>query len=109
MHTCAFTYIKMSVLSMHNYIYMCIYWCIPVNECMDVVKCIQLECIIYVIKCHQIQFINQSQFCTISGLYYKHMMIINYASIVVNKQEALLTDDTRVIIYNRPVFIVQAT
>jgi hypothetical protein len=36
-------------------------------------------------------------------------MIVNYASSIVNKLEALLTDDTRVIIYNRHVFIVQAS
>ncbi len=36
-------------------------------------------------------------------------MIINYASSVVNKLEALLTEDARVIIYNCHVFIVQAT
>jgi hypothetical protein len=43
-----------------------------------------------------------------SGLYYKHTTIINYASSIVNKLEALLTDDARVI-YDRHVFIVQAT
>ncbi len=37
------------------------------------------------------------------------MMIVNYASSVVNKLEALLTDDARVVIYDRHVFIVQAT
>ncbi len=37
------------------------------------------------------------------------MTIINYASCVVNKLEALLTDDARVVIYDRHVFIVQAT
>jgi hypothetical protein len=36
-------------------------------------------------------------------------MIVNYASGVVNKLEALLTDDARVIIYDSHVFIVQAT
>ncbi len=36
-------------------------------------------------------------------------MIVNYASSVINKLEALLTDDTRVIIYDHHVFIVQAT
>ncbi len=45
----------------------------------------------------------------ICGLYYKHMMIVNYANSVVNKLEALLTDDARVLIYDRHVFIVQAT
>ncbi len=44
-----------------------------------------------------------------SGLYYKHMTIVNYASSIVNKLEALLTDDARVIIYNCHVFIVEST
>jgi hypothetical protein len=35
-------------------------------------------------------------------------MIVNYASSIVNKLEALLTDNARVIIYDRQVFIVQA-
>ncbi len=46
---------------------------------------------------------------TIFGLYYKHSTIVNYASSIVNKLEALLTDNARVIIYDRHVFIVQAT
>ncbi len=46
---------------------------------------------------------------TIFGLYYKHKMIVNYASSIVNKLEALLTDKARVIIYDCHVFIVQAT
>jgi hypothetical protein len=37
------------------------------------------------------------------------MMIINYASSIINKLEALLTDDARIIIYDHHVFIVQAT
>ncbi len=45
----------------------------------------------------------------ICGLYDKHTMIANYTSSIVNKLEALLTDDARGIIYNRHVFIVQAT
>jgi hypothetical protein len=40
-----------------------------------------------------------------SGLYYKHMTIVNYASSVINQLDALLTDNARVIIYNRNVFI----
>ncbi len=44
-----------------------------------------------------------------SGLYYKRMTIVNYASSIVNKLKALLTDDARVIIYDRHMFIVQAT
>ncbi len=37
------------------------------------------------------------------------MMIISDDSRVVNKLEASLTDDARVIIYDRQMFIVQAT
>jgi hypothetical protein len=37
------------------------------------------------------------------------MTIINDDSMVVNKLEASLTDDTRVIIYDCHMFIVQAT
>jgi len=44
-----------------------------------------------------------------SGLYYQHTTIVNYTSSVINKLKALLTDDARVVIYNRHVFIVQAT
>jgi hypothetical protein len=36
------------------------------------------------------------------------MTIINDDSRVINKLEALLTDDARVIIYDRRMFIVQA-
>ncbi len=46
---------------------------------------------------------------TSSGLYYKPMMIVNDDSRVVNKLEATLTDDARVVIYDRHMFIVQAT
>jgi hypothetical protein len=44
-----------------------------------------------------------------SGLYYKPMTIVNDDSVVVNKLEASLTDDARDIIYDRHMFIVQAT
>ncbi len=44
-----------------------------------------------------------------SGLYYKHVTIINYASSSVNQLRASLNDDTRVIIYDHQMFIVQAT
>ncbi len=43
------------------------------------------------------------------GLYYRSMTIVNDNSRVVNKLEASLTDDARVIIYDRQMFIVQAT
>ncbi len=38
------------------------------------------------------------------GLYYKHMTIINDESSIVNKLGASLTDDARVVIYNRHVY-----
>jgi hypothetical protein len=37
------------------------------------------------------------------------MTIINDDSRVINKLESLLTDDARVVIYDRHMFIVQAT
>jgi hypothetical protein len=43
------------------------------------------------------------------GLYYKPMMIVNDDSRVVNKLEASLTDYAKVIIYDHPMFIEQAT
>jgi hypothetical protein len=46
---------------------------------------------------------------TSSGLYYKPIMIVYDESRVINKLEASLTDDATVIIYNRHMFIVQAT
>jgi hypothetical protein len=45
----------------------------------------------------------------ISGLYCKHIMIVNYDSSVVNKFGASLTDNARVVIYDHHMFIVQAT
>ncbi len=44
-----------------------------------------------------------------TGLYYKPMTIVNDDPMVVNKLEASLTDDARVAIYDRHMFIVQAT
>ncbi len=44
-----------------------------------------------------------------SGLNYKPITIINYDSSVVNKFGASLTDEARVFIYNRHMFIVQTT
>jgi hypothetical protein len=45
----------------------------------------------------------------LNGLCYRHMMIINDNSSIINKLEASLTDDASVVIYNRQMFIVQAT
>jgi hypothetical protein len=45
----------------------------------------------------------------ISGLYYKHVTIVNYASSGVNKLRASLNEDTRVVVYDHRMFIVQAT
>jgi hypothetical protein len=44
-----------------------------------------------------------------SGLYYKHVTIVNYASSGVSELKASLNDDARVVIYDRHMFIVQAT
>ncbi len=44
-----------------------------------------------------------------SGLYYTPITIVNDDSSIVNKLEALLIDDARVIIYDCHMFIVQAT
>ncbi len=44
-----------------------------------------------------------------SGLYYKHVTIVNYTSSGVNKLKASLSDDPRVIIYDRHMLIVQAS
>jgi hypothetical protein len=44
-----------------------------------------------------------------SGLYYKLMTIVNDDSGDVNKLEASHTDDARVLIYDRHMFIAQAT
>jgi hypothetical protein len=55
---------------------------------------------------------NIESYCTSlgsCGLYYKHTTIINYASSIVNKLETLLTEDTSIVIYDRHMFIVQAT
>ncbi len=41
--------------------------------------------------------------------YYKPMAIVNDDSRVVNELKTLPTDDARVVIYNRHMFIVQAT
>jgi hypothetical protein len=45
----------------------------------------------------------------ISGIYNKHIVIINDDINIVNKFEASLSDDTRVVIYDCHMFIVQAT
>ncbi len=44
-----------------------------------------------------------------SGLYYKPLTIVNDNTMVFNKLEASLTDNARVVIYDRHMFIVQAT
>ncbi len=49
------------------------------------------------------------KFYDINALYYKPITIINDNSSVVNKLETSLIDDARVIIYDRHLFIVQAT
>ncbi len=44
-----------------------------------------------------------------SALYYKSMTIVNDDARIVNKLDASLTDNARVVIYDRHMFIVQAT
>jgi hypothetical protein len=48
-------------------------------------------------------------FSSFSGLYYKPKKIVNDNSRVINKLEASLTDDARVIIYDYHMFTVLAT
>jgi len=45
----------------------------------------------------------------ISDLYYKHNTIVKDDSIIINKGQVSLTDDTRVIIYDSNMFDIQAT
>jgi len=45
----------------------------------------------------------------ISGLYYKHKMIANDDSSIVSKWSSKLIDDSRVLLYDRHMFIVLAT
>jgi hypothetical protein len=51
-------------------------------------------------------FLQIKVFC---GLYYKHVTMVVYASSGVNKLKASLNDDTSILIYDRHMFIVQAT
>jgi len=44
----------------------------------------------------------------LSGLYYKHITIVNDNSSVINKLEASLTDDARVISCDHNMYILQA-
>jgi hypothetical protein len=44
-----------------------------------------------------------------SGIYYKHMTIVNDDSSGVRKWSSKLIDDTRVVSYDRNMFIIQAT
>jgi hypothetical protein len=43
------------------------------------------------------------------GLYYKPITIVNDGSSIINKLETSLIDDARITIYDRHMFIVQAT
>ncbi len=45
----------------------------------------------------------------VCGLYYKHVTIVNYTTSGINKLKASLNDDTKVVIYDCHMFIVQAT
>ncbi len=50
-----------------------------------------------------------NQFSGNCSLYYKHITIVKDDSSVINKLETSLIDDTRVVIYDHHMFIVQAT
>ncbi len=54
-------------------------------------------------------FINKIVIYNISGLYYKHVKIINDNSSVFIKWSFKLIDDARSVIYDCHMFIVQAT
>ncbi len=54
-------------------------------------------------------YLNVVHFINTSGLHYKFMTILNDDARVINKLEALLTDDASVVIYDHHMFIVQAT
>ncbi len=45
----------------------------------------------------------------LSGPYYKPIMIVNDDSSIVNELETSVIDDVRVVIYDRHMFVVQAT
>ncbi len=57
----------------------------------------------------QVSLISEKKQPATSGLYYKPMTIVNENARVINKLEASLTDDARVVIYDCHMFIVQAT
>jgi hypothetical protein len=44
-----------------------------------------------------------------SGVYYKHITVVNDGSSIINKFETSVTNDVRVVVYNHHMFIVQAT
>ncbi len=43
------------------------------------------------------------------GLYYKHITIVDYNSSIVNKLGASITHDAWAVLYDRHMFILQAT
>ena len=55
------------------------------------------------------QIFQLTVFHPICGQYYKHITIINYDSSIVNKFVPSLTDNTRVIIYDHHMFVLQAS
>jgi hypothetical protein len=44
-----------------------------------------------------------------SGLYYKHITIVNYDYSIISKWSSKHIDDVRVVIYDRNMFLIQAT
>jgi hypothetical protein len=64
-------------------------------------------------KCLSLYVFYNSEISTqnfdISGMYNKHIMIVNDDSSITSKCGEKLIDDARVIIYDRNLFIIQAT
>jgi hypothetical protein len=73
-------------------------------------SCAETACVFEnLLRKKQPKVTQMSKFRPICGLYYKQITIVNDNSSIINKFEASLTDDARVIIYDRHMFIVQAT
>ena len=60
-------------------------------------------------KRHRLAYSYQMLDSVSSGLYYKHMTIVNDDSSIVSEQRFLLIDDARGVIYDCRMFIIQAT
>jgi hypothetical protein len=83
----------------------------PVSSCFGWIFSSKLGCIARYCKVrthHKMQHLLELRNGP-SGLYYKPMVIVNDDSGVITELETSLTDDARVVIYDRHMFIVPAT